>query len=109
MSTIADKIDQILADDRNFSTRTGLRFTLEVLRDATNYIEKEKERTRKIDEKIDDVEDRLVNVENNLKDFLAARKVEQEKAEGERAWYRHAVIGGIISIFLSQLALYFLR
>jgi hypothetical protein len=108
-SSITEKIEEILGDDRNFSTRTGLRFTLELIRDAFDYIETEKERSKKADEKTSTIEARLGHVETDLKGFLEKRKEEQKKAEDDRTFYRRAVISGLISIFLAQLALYFLR
>lgn len=106
---IASKIEEILADDRNFGTRTGLRFTLELVKDAFDYIEGEKVRSTQTTEKITTLEGRVGDIEDKLDGFLAARKTEQDDAKDERKFYRRAVIGGIISILLMQISLYFTR
>jgi hypothetical protein len=108
-SSITTKIEQILADDRNFSTRTGLRFTLELLRDSFAFIESEKERTKQEADKTKTLESRIGHVETTLNKFLDSRRIEQDKAEDERKFYRRAVIGGIISILLLQAATYFFK
>lgn len=108
-NSIVKKIEEILEDDRNFSTRTGLRFTLEVVRDAFNFIDTEKEARAQNTQRLTGIEDRVEDIETKLNAFLNARKTEQDDAKDERKFYRRAVIGGIISILLMQISLYFTR
>jgi len=105
MSTsIADKIDDLLQSDATFSTRSGVRFLTEVIRDAFEFIEQEKSRNATADETQGTIKTRLTNVENGLNEFLNLRKAEQVAAVDERKFYRRAVIGGIITIILSEAA-----
>jgi len=103
-SSIADKIDELLQSDATFSTRSGVRFLTEVIRDAFEFIEQEKTRNATADETQGTIKARLTNVENGLNEFLNLRKAEQVAAVDERKFYRRAVIGGIITIILSEAA-----
>ena len=103
-TSIADKIDKLLEQDVTFSTRLGVRFLTEVIRDAYKYIEQIQTRDEADRQQQTSIVTRLGNVENGLNDFLKMRGKEQEKAEDERKFYRRAVIGGILSIALSELA-----
>ena len=103
-SSIADKIDELLQSDATFSTRSGVRFLTEVIRDAFEFIEQEKGRNATADEKQQSIITRVGNVESGLNEFLNLRKAEQLAAVDERKFYRRAVIGGIITIILSEAA-----
>jgi hypothetical protein len=109
MSSITQKIDELLKDDRTFTTRAGMRFMTEVVKDAFKFIEDEKERNKQNDSLIASIMVRLGHVENGLNEFLTIRSKEQEAAAGERMFYRRAVIGGLITIILSQIAQWFFR
>ena len=101
---IADKIDDLLKSDVTFSTRSGVRFLTEVIRDAFEFIEQEQIRNTTADEMQNTIKNRLTNVETGLNEFLTIRKNEQLAAADERKFYRRAVIGGIIAIILSEAA-----
>lgn len=103
--SIADKIDELLQSDATFSTRTGVRFMTEVIRDAYKYIEEEKKRNEDADKVQRSVNTRLTNVENGLNDFLKARRIEQERAEAERIKWRWALITPTIGLFFTMLGL----
>jgi len=103
-NSIARKIDELLSSDTTFSTRSGVRFLTEVIRDAYQYIEKIETRDEADRAMQNSIVTRLTQVENELNDFLTMRKTEQTAAADERKFYRRAVIGGIITILLSELA-----
>src|SRR5262245_12627046 len=102
--SIAEKLDKMLEEDKDFTTRAGLRFMAELVRDAFRVLEKEKQRQETTDETQKSLETRITNIETTLNTFLAFRKAEQDKADDERKFYRRAVIGGLIAIALSELA-----
>ena len=108
-ANIINKIDDLLKTDKNFDTRAGLRFLMEVIRDAFEYIEEKKVADQAVTTTLQVFERRIIGVENTLKAFLDRREVEQKKAEEERTFYRRAVFGGLISLILSQVASWFLR
>jgi hypothetical protein len=101
-TSMAHKIDELLQSDATFSTRSGVRFLTEVIREAFGYIEKEQTRNATADEMQSTIKTRLTNVENGLNEFLTIRKSEQAAAADERKFYRRAVIGGIIALLLSE-------
>ena len=106
---IASKIEEILADDRNFGTRTGLRFTLELVKDAFDYIEGEKIRSQQSDKRVGEIEDEVKGIKEKLDGLISTRTTEQAEAKDERKYYRRLVVGGIITIIMSQIALYLTR
>jgi len=103
--SIADKIDELLQSDATFSTRTGMRFMTEVIRDAFEYIEGEKQRKEEADEVQRSLITRLKNVEDGLNDFIKLRTKEQERAETERVKWRWALITPTIGLFFTMLGL----
>lgn len=103
-SNIINKLDELLKDDRNFDTRAGLRFMAELVRDAFEFIEEEREKNVADADALKSFSTRIGHVENGLNDFLKMRAREQESAAAERTFYRRAVIGGIITILLGQIA-----
>ena len=103
--SIADKIDELLKSDATFTTRAGMRFMTEVVRDAFKFIEEEKQRNKEADEAQQSFITRLGNVETGLNDFLKLRAKEQERAETERVRWRWAIITPTIGLFFTMLAL----
>lgn len=103
-ANIINKIDDLLKTDKNFDTRAGLRFMMEVIRDAFEYIEEKKTADQTTNTTLQLFERRIIGVEGTLKEFLERRETEQKKAEEERTFYRRAVLGGLLSLILSQLA-----
>src|SRR5262245_31014078 len=103
--SIANKIDDLLEKDPNFSTRAGVRFLTEVIRDAYAFIEDEKEYRKTVEDKQDNIDDRLTDVEKTLESFLAQRTKEQERAEIERTKWRWAIITPTIGLFFTTLGL----
>jgi len=101
--SIADKIDELLKDDRTFSTRAGLRFMTEVVRDAFKFIEEEKIRQSAADEKNKSIDFRLTNVESALNTFLEMRKKEQEVNEAERSKWRLAILAPTILLVIGEI------
>ena len=101
---ISQKIDELLRDDRNFDTRAGLRLYAELVRDAFNYIEEEKEQKESDNQARISILTRLTNVENGLNDFLTLRKKEQEKNETERQKWRWAFITPTAGLIVVEVA-----
>lgn len=107
-SDIIQKIDSLL-ESNQLDTRAGLYFMGQLVRDLFKYIEENKIHDAAITEAVQSFKTRVGNVETALNDFLAMRKKEQEAAVDERKFYRRAVIGGIITILLSELARWLLH
>ena len=103
--SIADKIDELLKSDATFTTRAGVRFMTEVVRDAFAFIEQEKKHQQEVDDKQKSIETRVGNVENGLNEFLKLRKTEQERAEAERVRWRWAIITPTIGLLFTTLGL----
>lgn len=101
--SIADKIDELLKSDATFTTRAGMRFMTEVIRDAFQFIEDEKKRNKEADQAQSSILTRLTQVETGLNNFLKMRKIEQDKAEEERKWWRRAIFAPLIVMVLSEL------
>jgi len=96
MSSIIEKIDKLLDDDSNFTTRTGLRFMTVVLKEAIQVIQTETAATQSANT-------RLTNVENGLTNFLEIQAKKDKKAEEERSKWRWAILAPIITIAISEL------
>ncbi len=107
--SIAEKLDQLLADDRNFDTRAGLRFMTELVRDAFRYIEAEKKRQEEACERDESIDKRVGTIETNLNDFLAMRAKEQEKNEAERNKWRWAIITPTLGLIIAEVARWLLN
>ena len=105
---MADKIDELLQSDATFSTRSGVRFLTEVIRDAFEYIEKEQQRNKETDQLQNSIVTRIGSVENGLNEFLKLRAKEQERAEAERTKWRWAIITPTIALIFAELARWFL-
>ena len=104
MTGITDQLDRLLQDEKNFSTRSGLRFMTELVRSAFDVLDKANSQLEENKNKDRAVESRLKQVEDWQTGFTTLRATEQTKAEAERTFYRRAVIGGIIAIVLSETA-----
>jgi Arc/MetJ-type ribon-helix-helix transcriptional regulator len=103
--SIADKIDDLLKSDATFTTRSGVRFLTEVIRDAYKYIEDDKKYQQQVNDEQRAIKNRLTNVENALNEFLDLRKKEQEKAETERSRWRWAIITPTIGLLFTMITL----
>lgn len=96
-------IDELLKDDKNFDTRSGLRLMAELVRDAFDYIEGQRKNDQERTNVQNSIITRIGNVENGLNEFLELRKREHEKAETERIWWRRAFIAPVIILLLNQM------
>lgn len=101
--SIAEKLDELLEKDRTLTTRTGMTFLTQLVRDAFKYIEKEKDQNNKEEERIRSVEERLDNFQKTFNAFLDARQVEQSKAEEERKWWRRAMLTPVLGILITEI------
>jgi len=102
--SITSKIDELLSSDATFSTRSGVRFLTEVIRDAYKYIEKIETRDEADRATQNSIVTRLTNVENGLNDFLILRAKEQEKNEAERSKWRWAIITPTLGVIVIEIA-----
>jgi hypothetical protein len=99
---VIQKIDVILEDDSNFTTRMGLRFMTIIMREALTVI-------GEATDKQSNVDTRLKQVETTLEVFLADRKREKEQEETDRTKWRWAFVAPIIVIMLNELAKWIFR
>jgi len=102
-SDIVSTLDNLLADDKNFDTRAGLRLYAELVRDAFRYIEEQKRGEQEKTSVQMSMLTRITHVENGLNEFLELRRKEHEKAETERMWWRRAFIAPVIILLLNQV------
>jgi hypothetical protein len=100
---LIERLDNLLEADQ-IDTRAGLYFMGQLVRDLFKYIEQNKINDTNVTEAVHSFKTRVGNVETALNSFLKMRQAEQAKAEDERKFYRRAVIGGIITIILSEAA-----
>jgi hypothetical protein len=94
---VIKKIDELLTDDKNFTTRTGLRFMTVVMKEALEVI-------GEADEKKHSFNIRLTHIENGLNEFLILQEKKEKKAEEERGKWRWAIFSPMIVILLGELA-----
>jgi hypothetical protein len=102
-----EKIDQLLKEN-TFDTRAGLRFMGELVKDLFKFIDEEREKHRRDTEALSSFEYRLKSMETGLHEWMELRTAEKKEAADERKFYRRAVIGGLITIILSQIAQWFI-
>jgi hypothetical protein len=95
-ATIIEKIDHLLEDDNNFTTRTGLRFMTTVMREALELIGEASDSKNSINT-------RLTNLETALTEFLQLQKQRREKDESERSKWRWVIITPMAGYVLIEL------
>jgi len=105
---IIQQLESLLKADK-LDTRAGLYFLGELVKDAFEYIEEQKAGTKAAGTTLGSFEGRIKAVETKLDRFLEKREEEQNEAKEERKFYRRAVIGGLITIIISQIAQWLLR
>ena len=93
---IIEQIDELLEDDTNFTTRTGLRFMTTVMREALQVI-------GEVAETKGSTNTRLADVENAISEFLKAQTKRREQDETERNKWRWAIISPTIGIILIEV------
>lgn len=99
------KIDQLLeGDDKNISTRSGLRLLGEVLREAMDAISSTEGAIEESIKARSSMDVRIQNLEKALYDFLKMREKEQEEAKVERKRWRWAIISPMIAILMAEIA-----
>ena len=99
---IIEKIDKLLEDDSNFTTRIGLHFMTTVLKEAMQVI-------LEVTESKGSTNTRLSNLETALNEFLKAQKERREKDEAERSKWRWVFITPIAGYALIELAKWIFR
>lgn len=85
VSRIVQEIDDLLSDEKNLSTRTGLRLAFSVLRETVVIAV--------------DLQDRVATIEKEHSD----EKKKREKEADENQWLRRTVLGALmvaIALFL---------
>lgn len=102
-NSIAEKIDELLKSDKTFSTRTGMTFLTQLVRDAFKYIEDEKTRENEDGKRLENLEERFGNFQRTFDAFLDARHTEQAKAEEERKWWRRAMLTPVFAILITEI------
>lgn len=105
---IIQQLDQLLRSNQ-LDTRAGLHFMGELVKDAFTYIEEQRNRDVIDADTLKSFSVRIGNVENGLNEFLKRREQEQRDAADERKFYRRAVIGGLITLIISQIAQWLIR
>lgn len=94
---VIDKIDTLLLDNKNFTTRVGLRFMTTVMKDALLVIAEVADRNSKVD-------DRLKEIDSSLTTFLKSQNEKDKKADDERTRWRWAFITPTIGLVIVELA-----
>ena len=99
---VIERIDEMLADDKTFNTRTGLRFMTSVMREAMNVI-------AEVSQSRVTTTSRLGNLENTINGFLEAQKAKNEKDEAERTKWRWALLGPTLAFAVLELIKWIFR
>ena len=94
--TVIEKLDELLKDDKNFSTRSGLRFMTSIMKEALIVIAEAAQDKSSINT-------RLQHVESALNEFLKKQEKKEVKAEEERSKWRWAIITPTIGMLLIEL------
>jgi hypothetical protein len=95
---VITKLDKLLEDDKNFTTRIGLKFMAAVMRDALEVIGE-----------IAIDKDKLKELDKAFTSFITAQSKKEEKAEAERTKWRWATITPTIGIIVIEIASWILR
>lgn len=101
--SVTIKIDEMLKDDKNFSTRQGVRFMTSILRDALIVIAESSINNNSLDK-------RLQDVESVLKQFISSqekRDIQDKEKErinqDERNKWRWAILAPTITLILAEI------
>lgn len=97
ISGVIDKIDNLLNDNKNFTTRVGLRFMTSVLKDALIAIAEVADNNAKVDL-------RLKELDTSLTEFLKKQQSNDDKADEERRRWRWAIITPTIGLLVVEIA-----
>ena len=79
---IVEQFDEILSDDKNLSTRTGLRLSMTVLREAVTVM-------ADLQDKFESIDKRVGEIERDRANELSKRK----KREDDEQWIRRTLFG----------------
>lgn len=94
--SVIEKLDEMLKEDKNFSTRQGARLMNSVYKEGLTVIAEVATNQEAFDE-------RLKSMENSLNTFLSAQKDKQKKDEEERTKWRWALITPTIGLIVAEL------
>jgi hypothetical protein len=100
--SVTERIDEMLKDDKNFSTRHGLRFMTGVMKEALMVIAETAAEKQKIGE-------RLSSLEASLTTFLKTQGDKEKRAEDERNKWRWAIISPTLVLILAELFRWVMR
>lgn len=100
--SVTERIDEMLKDDKNFSTRHGLRFMTGVMKEALMVIAETAAEKQKIGE-------RLTSLEASLTAFLKTQSDKEKKAEDERNKWRWAIIAPTLALLVTELVRFLLK
>ena len=101
-ASVIQKIDKLLEDDSNFTTRMGLRFMTTIMKEAISVISEHVEDRHATNT-------RLSAIEGEIKEFLESQSAQRASAEAERVKWRWAIITPIIVLIITQIASWILR
>lgn len=108
-NSVVEKIDVLLSDDKNFTTRTGLRFTTTVLRDAMVVIGDVANKNEKVDRRLDELDKAFMAFVKQQNEKEKNIKDERQKDEDERRKWRWAIITPTIGLIVAEIARWFFR
>ena len=87
---VIEKIDTLLGDDKNFTTRTGLRFATSVMKEAMQVVSD-------VATKHESITTRLGTMELALNQFLLAQEKKEKRAEEERTKWRWVILTPMVA------------
>jgi len=96
-SGVVEKLDVLLSDDKNFTTRAGLRFMTTVMRDALVAI-------GDITDKNENIDNRLAEIDKAFLAFMKQQTKKEEQASEERKKWRWVIITPTIAILIAEIA-----
>jgi hypothetical protein len=97
IDSVIVKLDNLLEDDENFTTRIGLKFMTAVMRDALSVI------GEVVSDKDGDHK-KLGELDKAFAQFLTAQTKREEKAEIERTKWRWAIITPSLGVIILEIA-----
>lgn len=99
---VIQKIDELLKDDNNLTTRSGLRLVMSAWKESLEAV-------GQVFNTHASMTTRIGNVENGLNELIQKLEAKEKKAEEERSKWRWAVIVPLIGMILSQIMQWIFR
>jgi hypothetical protein len=100
VENILSEFDQVLSDEKSLNTRSGLRFTVRVLREAFAITAETQNQLQKLNDRVDEIE----------RERNAEKEVQKKHNENEQWWKRTAAgtaLAALVMVIFNGLVFLF--